>query len=348
MSPKTKIFITGATGYIGGSVLDRLLRHKDANNFEITAIIRNAQKAEGFKQYGVNTVVGSFSDVQLLEDLTAAADVVFDTVDADQLAGAKTMLRGFKRRHQETGIQPIFIHTSGTGLLSDNAAGLRDSDIIWDDADADQLEKLAPTAPHRDVDLELIKADQEGYVKAYLVTPATVYGLASGRFVDAGLIHKHSIQLPSLIEASLDRGQAGMVGKGVNIWPNVHIDDVADLYIVLFDAIRTNPDVVGHGREGYYFGLNGEHTLYDVGKELGRALVEFGKNKSDEPSTFTPEEINKYFNGSNYLGSNSRGKANRSLLIGWKPTRITADFLKSIKPEVEEILKSNYKGPGLR
>lgn len=132
----------------------------------------------------------------------------------------------------------------------------------------------------------------------------------------AGLANKHSIQVPALIGASLDRGQAGMVGKGLNIWPNVHIDDgmiphrsccpltdsfsnlVADLYIDLYNAIKTNPDKVGHGRKGYYFGLNGEHTLYDVSKELGRAMVAVGKSSSEEPTTFTKEEINKYFQAS--------------------------------------------------
>jgi hypothetical protein len=105
-----------------------------------------------------------------------------------------------------------------------------------------------------------------------------------------------------------------MVGKGLNIWPNVHVDDgasagpciyiimiltpdlVADLYLDLYNAIEANPGAVGHGRDGFYFGLNGEHTLYDVGKELGRALVALGKSSSEEPTAFTKEEIDKYFN----------------------------------------------------
>ena len=66
-------------GYIGSSVLERLQSHPDADKFEITALIRSPQKADKFKEYGVNTVVGSFSDAKLLEDLTAAADIVVDT-----------------------------------------------------------------------------------------------------------------------------------------------------------------------------------------------------------------------------------------------------------------------------
>ncbi|KAJ3566140.1 hypothetical protein NP233_g7179 [Leucocoprinus birnbaumii] len=323
MSSKIKVFITGATGYIGASVLERLQNHPDAKNFEITALIRSQQKAEGFKKFGINAVVGSFNDAKLLEDLTADADIVFDTVDADALEAARIMLRGFKRKFEATGKAPIFIHTSGTGVLTDDAAGLRATEVVWDDANPDQIEQLPPTAPHRDVDLEIIEADRQGYVRAYLITPATIYGLASGKFVDAGLSNKHSIQVPALITASLERGQAGMVGKGVNIWPNVHIDDVADLYIDVYNAIKANPEGTGHGREGFYFGLNGEHTLLEVSEELGRVLVALGKSSSPEPTTFTKEEIDKYFNGSNYLGSNSRGLANRSKAIGWKPKKTT-------------------------
>lgn len=73
---------------------------------------------------------------------------------------------------------------------------------------------------------------------------------------------------------------------------------VADLYIVLFDYIRLNPSS-GHGREGYYFGENGEHLLYDVSKAIGRALVNLGVSESDEPTTFTKEELGKYYGVSN-------------------------------------------------
>lgn len=43
--------------------------------------------------------------------------------------------------------------------------------------------------------------------------------------VTAGIANNHSMQVPSLILAALDRQRAGMIGRGVNIWPNVHIDD---------------------------------------------------------------------------------------------------------------------------
>ena len=69
---------------------------------------------------------------------------------------------------------------------------------------------------------------------------------------------------------------------------------VADLYIVLYNSIVSNP-ATGHGREGIYFGENGEHTFYDMGKAIGEALMTAGKVDNPEPTTFTKEEIDKYF-----------------------------------------------------
>ena len=69
---------------------------------------------------------------------------------------------------------------------------------------------------------------------------------------------------------------------------------VADLYIILYNSIVSNP-ATGHGREGIYFGENGEHTFYDMGKAIGEALMIAGKVDNPEPTAFTKEEIDKYF-----------------------------------------------------
>ncbi|KAF9466577.1 hypothetical protein BDZ94DRAFT_1319443 [Collybia nuda] len=341
MSDKINFFITGATGFIGGSVVLRLLNHPKAASFHLTVLVRAAEKAEKFKTLGINAVVGSHSDLPLVEKLASEADVVIAMADADNLEAAQATLKGLKKRHTITGVKPIFIHTSGTGVLADTAGGMYAYDTIYNDADPDQIETLPPTQLHRNVDLELLAADQQGYLNVYIVVPSTIYGIATGKLVELGLQNPHSIQVPALVDASLARGQGGMVGEGKNLWPNVHVEDVADLYVVLYDSIVAEPDKVGHGREGIYFGENGEHSLYDVGKAIAKALVDAGKGRSPEPTTFTQEEIEKYFGGSDYLGSNSRCRGNRSRSIGWKPTHTTTDFLGSIEAEVEAAAKRN-------
>lgn len=67
-------------GYIGGSVLSRLLAHSDAKSFEITALIRSVEKAECLRGFGVKTVVGSTDDVEKLETLASHAHIVFSVV----------------------------------------------------------------------------------------------------------------------------------------------------------------------------------------------------------------------------------------------------------------------------
>src|ERR1700685_4267582 len=105
-------------------------------------------------------------------------------------------------------------------------------DTIYNDNDADQMESLPPSNLHRNVDLEIMQADKEGsyvpldincestdvlriisigYVKAYIVLPSTIYGIATGQLVDLGIQNIHSQQIPALIKVSLARGQAGMV-----------------------------------------------------------------------------------------------------------------------------------------
>ncbi|KAH9481425.1 Oxidase ucsJ [Psilocybe cubensis] len=338
MSSKLKILFTGATGYIGGSVLSRFLRHPDFGSFTITTLVRSPEKAEKLKALGFNAVTGSHDDVELMESLAADHDFVIATADADNYEAAIATLNGLKRRHEKTGTTPILIHTSGTGVLTDSAGGNFAGETVYDDANPDQIETLPDTQLHRNVDLEILRADKEGYLKSYIILPSTIWGIATGILVEKGIQNPHSIQVPALIRASLDRGRAGMVGAGKNLWPDVNIEEVADLYIVLFNAIRSNPSTTGHGREGIYFGESGEHSLYEVCKAIGQAMVALGKSDNPEPTTFTKEELDKYFQGSDYLGTNSRCRANRSRSIGWNPVKTKEDFIASIRAEVEALL----------
>lgn len=149
-----------------------------------------------------------------------------------------------------------------------------------------------------------------GYIKSYIILPSTIYSLAKTKLVELGVQNPRSQQVPQLIRAGIRRGQAGVVGKGENVWPNVHIDDseslnpyscgynsekkmdvVADLFIVVYENALSG--MAAHGREGYYFGENGEHKLVDVAKEVGKVLHEIGKSKTAELVEFTDEDYKR-------------------------------------------------------
>ena len=68
---------------------------------------------------------------------------------------------------------------------------------------------------------------------------------------------------------------------------------VSDLYLLIFNAAVTKSEI-GYGINGYYFGENGEHSLYVVGKAIAETLVKLGIGSSPEPTTFTKQEIDKY------------------------------------------------------
>jgi nucleoside-diphosphate-sugar epimerase len=130
-----------------------------------------------------------------------------------------------------------------------------------------------------------------------------------------------------------------MVGLGKNVWHNIEIHELAELYSILFDAVRSPDGGPGHGREGYYFGANEEHRLYEIGKGISDVLQKMNRGKGGEPTTFSKEEIDKYFNGSSYLGSNSRCRPNRSKALGWTPKMTTKDMLNSIYAETELVIQ---------
>lgn len=141
----------------------------------------------------------------------------------------------------------IFIGTStdyfAEGVLTDQAKGKFASETIYHDNDVAQIESLPPTQIHRNVDLDVVKADTDGtwrfqdmgisaevvvtvgYVRSYIILPSTIYGIATGKLVDLGLQNPHSDQVPGLIRTGIARGQAGVVAEGKSIWNHVHIQE---------------------------------------------------------------------------------------------------------------------------
>ncbi|KAG2018245.1 hypothetical protein CC2G_007688 [Coprinopsis cinerea AmutBmut pab1-1] len=107
----TTLFITGGTGYIGGTVVDRLLDHPDVSTFEITLLVRTLEKAEKLQTLGLKTVVGDNSNLELLTSSAASADVVISMADSDNYPAARAILDGIKQRFEATGVPPILIHT---------------------------------------------------------------------------------------------------------------------------------------------------------------------------------------------------------------------------------------------
>ncbi|KAH9929443.1 uncharacterized protein B0H18DRAFT_211618 [Fomitopsis serialis] len=338
MTGKTNILLFGATGYIGGSVLNRLLQHPNADNFDITVPVRSPEKAKLLEQLGVKTEIASLSDHDKIESLASRAHVIFNVANSDDLPAIVALLKGVRKAYETTRQPPILIHTSGTGEIAELADGKYATETVYSDLNIDQLKSIPPTAFHRNVDLAVIGADEQGYARSYIIIPGVVEGIASGPVFEEGIAKRVSMQIPSLIKASLDRKRSGVIGPGKAIWPYVHVDDTADMYTVLLDAITANPQSAGHGWEGYYFAENGHISYYEIGKAIGQALVDLGFADNAEPTPFTDDELVNYWGSvflGNFGGSTCRCRADRIRALGWKPKYSSADLLAILKPETE-------------
>ncbi|EIW57265.1 NAD-P-binding protein [Trametes versicolor FP-101664 SS1] len=343
---KLTIFITGATGYIGGSVLQGLLDHPKQTTFEITALVRDPVKAKRFEEeFGVKTTVGSLQDLDKLSALVKEAHVVINAADNNDVNAMNAILSGLKARHDKTGDVPILIHTSGGGALLDDARGAHASAPIYSDLDLAPLDALPPTAFNRAVDHAVNAADAAGYARTYIVSPSLIYGAASGPLVKAGLANAHNVAVGLIVRSALQNGEVAVLGAGMSVWANVHIDDAADLYIRLFDALLNNPESVSHGRDGYFFVENGELSMSAVLTAVADALSALGRIPSRSLVACSEQEMGAYYGSPIFvkiLFGNSRCKAERARReLGWAPKHPAQDFVDGLRAEVESLVQED-------
>ncbi|KAF8992276.1 NAD(P)-binding protein [Cyathus striatus] len=337
---RVNLLVLGATGYIGGSVLSQFIDRDNFNSFNITALVRSEEKAEKLRSIGINAVVGSHLDLPLVEKLAKESEAILSMADVDNLEVIRALLKGLKSQFKDTGEAPIFIHTSGAGVVASPGEGYYDENtILYDDANSKQMGGIPRTLLRRQVDLEVVSADEAGYAKTFIIMPAGIFGIAKTKLTDLGVQNRFSTPIAGLIHISLARGKACTIGDGSNVWPFVSINDISTLYVNLYDSVVKDPDV-GHGTEGYYFGENGEFTSFSVAKKIGEAMVELGKATTSDPIPLSQEELMKYFKGSKIMGSNCRCRGNRSRSLGWAPKDGLEDILADIKTEVEILTAS--------
>jgi nucleoside-diphosphate-sugar epimerase len=283
------IFITGAAGYIGGSVALALL----AAGHRVRGLTRSAATGERLARSGVEPVVGALDDAALLSREARAADGVINAASADHAGAARALIAGLEGSHK-----PL-IHTSGSSVIGDDARGNRASDKVFDDEGTPLLVHPGKQA-RREIDL-LVLGAAESVIRSAVICPSLIYGVGRG-------LNPSSVQVPFLVTNAREQGVVQTVGSGSNVWSNVHIDDVADLYV----------RALSHAPAGaFYFAENGEASFGDIGaaiaKRLGLARVEA---LPAEVAAARWGESKAYFT----LGSNSRVRGRRARReLGWAP-----------------------------
>ncbi|KAJ5783208.1 hypothetical protein N7457_004982 [Penicillium paradoxum] len=335
MAPK--VFITGVTGLIGGDVLYSICRVH--TGWELACLVRTKEKGlkvqKAYPQ--ARLVYGSTNDVDLIEEEAFAADIVFHSAGSDEhVPSAQAIVRGLSRRQTDT--PAYYIHTSGgfalaSETLSTGKYGER-FDKQYDDWDhVNELTSLPDHAPHRSVD-KVVLAANPFKVRTAIIAPAVVYG--QGRGPDKR-------KSAPLFEAFLRQKRVVTVGKGENIWHNIHVQDLSKLYLLLAEAATNGGGKATWNEQGYYLAENGYYINREMLSLAARILYKKGLVQSPSVDSITPDEsdgISPWLKV--MIGVDSRGIALRGRkLLGWKPT------MPSYEDELENSLDIDIRDLGL-
>ncbi|KID67021.1 NAD dependent epimerase/dehydratase family protein, partial [Metarhizium hybridum] len=336
---KSQVFVLGP-GYVGREIIDLLLSE---GQYEITTLVRREAAVEEFEKDGVKAVLGDLNDFKVIQQLSAKSDVVFHTATADHLESAQAILAGIEERAGQgmytmnrvltwyatgrtnvdmvscIGKKSIYLHQSGASVLSDTSPGNNVNDEIYSDKTPSQIDSLSDTAPHRKIDLAILKARQKLGNKArmFIWMPPIIYGSNSK--------HKRlSIQIPALTRFACKHGQAGYVGTGKKAWGVVHVRDLAKAYVQVLHWIEGAADSNPELQNPYFFCESGEVTWAEVGAIIGNGLYKASRITTPDTRSIPESEYVDLFGQftPDVVGCSCRNRADRLRSMGWKPEQL--------------------------
>jgi nucleoside-diphosphate-sugar epimerase len=217
-----RIFLTGATGYIGGAVLDALVR----GAHDVTALVRDNQKAALVAARGGHPVVGNLADSESFRVAAESQDgyihvardsasSVWATTERTAIEAIVTAARRPRTAAGKAGTTRFIIYTSGTWVLGSAPQP------VSEDSPLNPVALVSWRPEHE----QRILAAADANLRAMVVRPGVVYGGGSGMVGD--------------LLRSASNGLVRVVGDGNNHWPLVYDRDLADLYLRLANGEAT-------------------------------------------------------------------------------------------------------------
>lgn len=246
------VLLTGASGYIGSSVLPALIAH----GHTVTAIVRSDQKAAAVRAAGGTALVGDISDTDIVTRSAHEVDAVVHTASPGDATSADvdgafvdTVLRAFE------GTPKRFVQTGGVWVFGN-------STDISEHSPMDPPDLTAWRMP-------IERAIRESSVHATILAPGIVYGNGGG--------------LPNLLVGDGEH-DVQLIGDGSQRWATVHVEDLAELYALVLHHDRHDPYVIAAAgdnpsvREIAEAGAHGHEVVRDSPngsrERLGAALAD--------------------------------------------------------------------------
>jgi nucleoside-diphosphate-sugar epimerase len=281
-----KVFVTGATGYIGGSVATRLLE----TGHTVLGLARSDDAAAALRKRGIEAFPGDINGYTPIFDAAKRVDAVINAANSDNPFVVHALLAGL------SGSGKTLIQTSGSSVVGNYDNG-EPSEQVFDESSAfaPQPEKAMRVA----IDQSVLAAARDN-VRSVVIRPTLIYGRGIG-------VAATSIQLPRLIDVARKAGIPRHVGRGLNIWSHVHIADVVDLYLLALEKAAAGT---------LLYAENGEASFKSVAQSIGRMLG-LGEKTQEWPIGAAVEGLGP----GAYLsfGSNSRVRGVQSRALGWQP-----------------------------
>ena len=285
-----RIFLTGATGYVGGAVLDAVLRA----GHQVTALVRDSEKAARVAARGAHPVIGNLADPESYRAMAdaqdgyihAAADAAPKSAHTDRTAIDAILAAARRPRTTRTATSaPRFlIYTSGLWVVGPAPDPVDEG-----------------VTPHP-VSLAQWKAEHEALVlgasgdqlRTAVVRPGTVYGGGSGIVGD--------------LFKSATNGLVRVIGDGNNRWPLVYDRDLADLYA----RIAANDGAAGI----FHANDEGDERVNDLVAAVGPYLP----HRPDVRYVPIDEARAKMGAYADALALDQVIRSSRSRAIGWNPS----------------------------
>lgn len=280
-----RVFVTGATGFVGSAVVQELLAHGHA----VTGLARSDDSAAQLETAGAAVLRGAIQDLDILRRGADQADGVihcafnhdfskFAQNSEDDRAAIETMgsvLEGSTR--------PL-LATSGLAMLAQGRPA----------TEADRLPSPSDHFP-RQSEAATLRVAERGVRASVVRLPPTTHGKGDHGFV------------PTLVRIARETGKAAFVGDGENRWAAGHRLDAARLYRLALE----------HGAEGGPF-----HAVAEEGIPMKRIAALIGEQLGLPVASLSPEEAQAHFGiFAMFVGMDMQGSSERTRgLLGWEPS----------------------------
>ncbi|RAL13349.1 NAD(P)-binding protein [Aspergillus homomorphus CBS 101889] len=342
------ILITGASGYLGGTILARWSNAKLPPHNKLYALVKTDEQGEKVKQYGAEPLVANIRDHETMTQLIVDNNItiIYFLIDAFTGQHQPTLIRALGLVKQKTNLNVHFLQTTGAKLFSRHAGLPTDRPLLDTDPNLYDVVKNA-TPPHEFViepanaNLNVIDMSEAQGVRSYVFAPCLVYGRGEG------FGNQISIQDVDIVRAAKKLRGVYRVDTDNPSWPVCHVADTADLYLQILRKILRGEEI-GYGKNGFFLAASGSLPWNDVYEAVAKALAK--RNAIDDAIVRDADEKVLVRMGEALgvppsavpvvLGGDCSFTAKHGNQIGWTAKYPPEHFLEIVDEEVELILQN--------